>query len=718
MYRNSRFCLLISICFLSIHVSSQIHVDLNAMGANNGSSWADAYTDLTVALNASNVGDAIWVAQGTYYPGNDMQVRDTFFTLPHDLELYGGFNGTESALDERDVELNKVILSADYLGNDIENNFTSNKEDNALRVMLVSEIITSNTIIDGFTFANGWTEGGSSSGNARRGGGILCYGSPKIRNCTFKQNFGWFGGGLYPRVSDAVATEISNCVFENNRAGFGGGLYINQDAVTMTDCTIMDNSAENSGGGIYNNSTDGRISSCTIVGNTATGSRGGGIYHESNDTPYTSCIFSDNTAGTSTGGAIHIASFDENFSWPLFEDCSFINCQANWGGAISIYNTNTTATLRNCVIQNNNAFANGGGFHTGFGGKVIAENCEVTSNTAVRGAAFNSQNDTSAVTVIESIINDNRGSNGGAFQLTSDDTVDTQLPLLTIDRSIISANFADVQGGAINILNADLSIDNSLIIENVNTSQTGAGGAISINAFSDRFIDAEIKNTSFYGNVAVSTIGGGIAHFTDATGVSVLSLQNNIFGGSLGMNYAIEDGNPTVESRGGNLSDDNSMSGFLIGTNDTNEEFPEFVDVGSLDFHLNSNSPAINTGIDQGASLVDIEGNPRQGTVDKGAYEYQGLVGLQEILDSKSQLKLFPNPAKESLSFQLDNNWTGKVMVQINDSSGRLKQQYQIGKSDTLFESQVALEGLEQGMYFLVVKSGDRTLRTRFFKIM
>src|SRR5689334_2403147 len=93
---------------------SIIYVDWKAGGAGNGTSWKDAYPGLQSGfLNASS-GMQVWVAAGTYKPaglyGTD---RTNTFTLKSGVQVYGGFNGSETQLSQRRPRTNITILSGE-----------------------------------------------------------------------------------------------------------------------------------------------------------------------------------------------------------------------------------------------------------------------------------------------------------------------------------------------------------------------------------------------------------------------------------------------------------------------------------------------------------------------------------------------------------------------------------------------------------------------------
>src|SRR5690606_41410526 len=54
------------LCLSAVHAQTTHYVKEGAVGASDGSSWADAYPRLQPALDAASEGDQIWVARGSY----------------------------------------------------------------------------------------------------------------------------------------------------------------------------------------------------------------------------------------------------------------------------------------------------------------------------------------------------------------------------------------------------------------------------------------------------------------------------------------------------------------------------------------------------------------------------------------------------------------------------------------------------------------------------
>lgn len=297
------------------------YVDANlGTGANNGSSWADAYQGvggLASALAASVAGDEIWVADGTYRPTTGTS-RTAAFTLKTGVAIYGGFAGGEKSLAQRDFAANPCVLSGDLLGND---SGTANLTDNSYHLVIGSGAAAT-AILDGFTVRAG-NANGTATGNLDRGGGILIVnsGSPTIRNCAFVANRCVFGGGA-GYIFTAGATFV-NCRFEQNVGGTYGGAFDMNNVI-------------------------GTFERCVFIGNTA--SRAGACEsYGGSQTKYTNCVFSGNIAtGTNGGGALWIgvssAVTARNSTFVANSATSLAGCIINTGGS---------STVANCILWAN-----------------------------------------------------------------------------------------------------------------------------------------------------------------------------------------------------------------------------------------------------------------------------------------------------------------------------------------------------------------------------
>ena len=80
-------------------------------------SWPDACPELQTALSLAGDGDQIWVATGTYRPDYDVKTaqhtgnREATFQLIGGVALYGGFDGTETTLENRAGLFDDTILT-------------------------------------------------------------------------------------------------------------------------------------------------------------------------------------------------------------------------------------------------------------------------------------------------------------------------------------------------------------------------------------------------------------------------------------------------------------------------------------------------------------------------------------------------------------------------------------------------------------------------------
>ena len=73
---------------LALALAFQLYyVDASATGANDGSSWQNAFTELHEAMAVAGPNDTVWVARGTYKPTSD---RDRTRSFLLDCSVYGG----------------------------------------------------------------------------------------------------------------------------------------------------------------------------------------------------------------------------------------------------------------------------------------------------------------------------------------------------------------------------------------------------------------------------------------------------------------------------------------------------------------------------------------------------------------------------------------------------------------------------------------------------
>ena len=307
-----------------------IYVDADASGANDGSSWTDALTNLNSALGIAADGDEIWVAAGTYYPSQGWNVangtastdsREESFRIPSGVKVYGGFAGTETAISQRanygTGEANETILSGDL--NQDDDSGGDNSE-NAFHVVFLYED-DSDTRLDGFSIKDGSATG--SNGYEKLGGGIYIYrgDTPVIENCNISGNSASdYGGGMY--VIYCTPT-ITNSYFADNGAKNGGALSIFGNPGTFTNCVFSGNAAVEKGGALRICENNSNVVNCTFSGNRA--ADGGGLIIDNCSPTIKNSVIWNNSASVS-GNQVYNTS-----SSPIFSYCDIQGGRAAFG---------------------------------------------------------------------------------------------------------------------------------------------------------------------------------------------------------------------------------------------------------------------------------------------------------------------------------------------------------------------------------------------------
>ena len=261
-----------------------IYVDAdNTSGTADGQSWETAYTGVQAALAEATQVNQIWIADGTYTPGTS---RGDSFTITGDqdgLAIYGGFAGTETTLDERDLTDRETIFSGDI-------GTTGDAADNAYHVLVVDGVtngaVTGATVLADLTVTGGHANGTSP---ANRGGGLYCVGggsgnacSPTLRRIVFAGNTAAAGGAIYA-FGDAGESSpvITGSVFTGNTATLLGGAVLangnngGASSPVITSSTFAGNDAQDRGGALFASATNGGASApaftnALLWGNTAT----------------------------------------------------------------------------------------------------------------------------------------------------------------------------------------------------------------------------------------------------------------------------------------------------------------------------------------------------------------------------------------------------------------------------------------------------------------
>jgi predicted outer membrane repeat protein len=242
--------------------------------------------------------------------------------MKNGVAIYGGFSGNETSFNQR-ANYNYGLENETILSGDIGT--PGNFSDDCYHIFYHPSSLALDTtaILDGFTIMSRNSHTALEDHNY--GGGIFnesC--SPKIVNCYFISNRGYYGGAIanknnsYPKIyncyfinnqsfqggaiynysNNSSTIAIKNCVFNQNLSySFGGGIYSSQSSITINSCLFNSNQANQHAGGVFFSQTIGTISNSLFIGNSST-NEGGAIYSSS----YSNCDIINSTIAKNISG--------------------------------------------------------------------------------------------------------------------------------------------------------------------------------------------------------------------------------------------------------------------------------------------------------------------------------------------------------------------------------------------------------------------------------
>ena len=589
----------------SLFSQNRLYVNPSATGLDNGTSWANGFTDLQTAINSALTSDTLWVKKGVYHPteflGNSTDPRSKSFLLEKDIHVYGGFDGTEARLNQR-LFTNVTSLNGD-LGT------ANDSSDNAYHVVVGLnysgtfgwlEIINGNASGTGTDVVSGFTI------DQNKGGGIyLDSCAARLENVQVRNNIAVFGGGgvynykggstffnaqlefnrIYGTdVNTGGGAGMLNIMSNPNLERFvnfgsnhchgvqgGGGMRNEDSSPIIFESQFSYNICYDGdgGGAMYNLNSPIDISNTDFTTNS-TNKEAGAMYNDGSPGVVFNTQFAGSTSGANGGGAIE----NDGGSDIIFTDCVFLYNQTLGGGG-AMQNWKSSIELHNTHFVENTAGGDGGAIYNYNQCSPLITNCSFYDNDAV--------------------------GNGGAFYNERDSH-----PVIT--SSLFSKNTAGQKGGGIYTVAGATAC--SPILTNVtiayNTAGVSGGGA-----FDDGQGASKLRNSIAFGNMApnlpeidapISTLATAV--FNDiigneyyATGLSTpIVFTSAVFSDTSNIYYPIDSAGPAFNTGDNSFFTASATPNLSSDTNDIRGAariMGANVDLGSYEFCTTNKTPTI-----------------------------------------------------------------------------------------------------------------------------
>lgn len=510
------------------------------------------------------------------------------------------------------------------------------------------------------------------------------------------------GGGFF--VKDVAHLSLEYLKVRNNHVtdsdpGFGdntngGGLFAINSFLSIDHCLFMNNQVHSSsfmgkGAGLCLMECHAEVNDSRFEGNFCpenSYAEGGGIFARNSHLVIGESEFEGNYSNQS--GAIGVnksdliinhSSFTSNSSWAhgsvltcqghyltsnnlQISNCTFdsnISPEYNVRGALYLIKMN--GSIEETEITNNQSGKDGGGLNISQSNLEIRD-CNISSNSAIHGGSSSPEGGgltvwNSNIDFIHVNFQDNTAINddgtfgdGGALAISNSE--------IMMDGCTIEQNISK-HGGGVWAIGSTIKIHKSLFALNMATE----GGAISSLNDSLQIISSTIAENE-------AELGSGILSGNDFSLIANTILWNEN-GDDFRQNESYDAS--TLAMAFSNCHpygiDENVFQ--VIDEQNLSME-PHFMDAENANFDLTSDSPMIDSGINQldynGQNIFVYTMNDYHGSMpDIGCFEAEGNVGLEDY--EKETFRLYPVPVNTVLFW--DSNEVVKSL-EVYDFTGRL----------------------------------------------
>ncbi len=276
----------------------RVYVTESGAGLMDGSTWGNAFSGSQLQTAINTACTEVWVAAGTYLPTSGAD-RNIAFTIGKGISVFGGFDGTETLLSERDWKNNITTLSGDIGTPDVST-------DNSYTLVKIEDA-TGTVTLDGFHIQKSNHEGGNS--------GVWVFNSmANIVNCVINDHNAYNFSAIYAKnsVTNIENCEVFNCTgqrtIQNTDTSsmrvtnsfihdnlYGGGIgNFSADTLLVINTLVTNNTGPSLSGVAFSNHGKMSLINCTVFGNTGYDNAG---FYSGPTATVTNSIFWNNNGG-------------------------------------------------------------------------------------------------------------------------------------------------------------------------------------------------------------------------------------------------------------------------------------------------------------------------------------------------------------------------------------------------------------------------------------